>query len=248
MTHVIDLLDRLKQQQERLGLSERGLCRAAGVSEQAIKRLRAGHRPNAETWARLTSFLALEGVSATDRSISPVPLPRPAGVPLVGTTDGRRWHAPPLPWMGEIERPLRLPAAPHLPTAPRFAVWHRGPGLDRLYPVGSLLILMSYPDLGRAPLPGDRVIALRGAADGRWNCAGWEYAEGPDGQALLWQRSYATDLPDPLLLGTSPPLTPTGPEGLPAVTNIGSLQLLGVIVQSLQPEPWLTEVRQEKQE
>ena len=37
MTMMTDLLARLKQRQDDLGLSERALCRAAGVSEQAVK-------------------------------------------------------------------------------------------------------------------------------------------------------------------------------------------------------------------
>lgn len=245
MTRVTDLLARLKQQQDALGLSERALCRAAGVSEQAVKRLRAGHRPNAETWARLAAFLALEGPSSSP-PIAALPLPRPVGIPVIGTTNGTTWHASRLSWAGD-PRPLRLPTVAGLPTAPRFAFDRQGPGLDRLYPLGSLLILMSYPDLGRAPAIGDRLVALRYAADGRWNCAAWEYAEGPDGQALLWPRSDAADLQAPLLLGTSPTLAPTGPDGLPAVTAAAGVLLLGVVVQSLQPEPWLPEI-QEKEE
>lgn len=241
MMTMTDLLARLKQRQDDLGLSERALCRAAGVSEQAVKRLRAGHQPNGATRAKLLAFLGSEAGLALVPDISlprASPLPARRTVPVIGVADSVRWHPSPLLRLAGEER-LLLPAL--VPAIPRFAVRLSGPGLDRLYPPGTLLVAASYSDLGRPPMPGDRVLLLRQEMLQGWSLGAWEYGAGPDGQGLLWPRSRADGLAQPLVLTVPPALAPVGPDGFPQVQHAAAFTLIGVILHSLQPEPWLAD-------
>lgn len=240
MTEITHLLALLKQRQDTLGLSERALCRAAGVSEQAIKRLRAGHQPNGATRAKLLACLgAAEDLPLVSEARAPLAaaVPTRRTVPVIGHADSQRWYPSGPPWQREGER-LMLP--PLHPSVPRFAIALTGPGLDRLYPSATLLIAAPYPDLGREPTPGDRVLVLRHQGPHGWNLGAWEYGAGPDGQGLLWPRTQARDLAQPLVL-TEPPALPTlGVDGLPLATG-AAVALIGVIAQTLQPEPWLAD-------
>lgn len=241
MTAMTDLLALLKQRQETLGVSERGLCRAAGVSEQAIKRLRAGHAPNGETRAKLLTFLGMApGIALAPGARPPLAVLQPTrrAVQVIGVSDAQRWYLSGLPWQPGGER-LMLP--PSHSTLPRFAVTRTGAGLDRLYPRGTLLIAAPYPALGRPPEPGDRVLVLQHDSARGWALGAWEYGAGPDGQGLLWPRAQAENLAQPLVLTTRPALAPLGPDGLPEIQEASAITLIGVIVQTLQPEPWLAD-------
>lgn len=241
MTAMTDLLALLQQRQEALGLSERALCRAAGVSEQAIKRLRAGHTPNGETRAKLLAFLGIAPGIALAPGVPPslaALQPTRRAVPVIGESDAQRWYPSGLPWQPGGER-LMLPALHS--TLPRFAVTRTGAGLDRLYPRGTLLIAAPYPALGRSPEPGDRVLVLQHDGARGWALGAWEYGVGPDGQGLLWPRAQADDLAQPLVLTEPPTLAPLGPDGLPEIRSPAAITLIGVIVQTLQPEPWLAD-------
>lgn len=77
--------------------------------------------------------------------------------------------------------------------------------MDRVFPDGTIIIVASYIDIGRDPLPGERVICVRkDLATGEFEATVKEYAQGLDGQHMLWPRSTDPDHQAPIYLPKTP--------------------------------------------
>ena len=75
--------------------------------------------------------------------------------------------------------------------------------MNRYYPDGSFVIVVSYLDLARDPLPGEKVVCQRRDKTGQVEATIKEYVL-QDGRHYLWPRSDHPDHQAPILLEAVP--------------------------------------------
>lgn len=109
-------------------------------------------------------------------------------VPIIGEVQAGSWREavelPPEEW-----RYVPAQADPRYPGVPRFALVLRGPSMDKLYPDGTVLICVKLIDLGRDPVPGEKVICQRRDLAGLMEATVKELVAEKDGSFWLWPRS-----------------------------------------------------------
>lgn len=95
-------------------------------------------------------------------------------------------------WPQEEWMPVMVPVDPEFSRFSRFGVVVRGPSMNEIYPDGTALICVKMYDLGRDPIPGERVIVHRMNGHGLVEATVKEYHE-ENGKRLLRPRSTHPD-------------------------------------------------------
>jgi hypothetical protein len=126
----------------------------------------------------------------------------------------------------------------------RFGLLVRGNSMNRLYPEGTIVLVIRFGDLGRDPAPGERVVVVRrDRKTGEFEATLKEYDRDAQGRHILWPRSADPEFQSPIVLSGQIPL-PLGEEALPAAVSAGNLHDAGdpdimitaLVVGSYRPE------------
>lgn len=213
-----NLIAFITEAREARKLSERAFCRECGISEQAIKSLRAGHKLSVDVLQKITDYLgtssdALMALANEEAPEYGVKLPRVKSalalsdnVAVIGQVQAGTWR-PALEWSGSDRFHVSVPQHPILGKIQRYALMVNGDSMDKVYPHGTIIIVASYIDIGRNPRPGERVICVRrDLATGEFEATVKEYAQGLDGQHMLWPRSNNPEHQAPIYLPSLPHL------------------------------------------
>ncbi len=218
---------------EQTGLSLTELAREAGVAASTLTRFMANTGPDSdgsvkhtlsartqmklvEAAARITKGKASLG-TAFPSSLSPFDTIQVRGAVQAGV------------WRESIEWPhtdwqnLTVPRDGRFAYAERFGLVVRGESMNRLYPDGTIVIVVRFADLGRAPRPGERVVVLRRSTTGEYEATLKDYELDAKGRHVLWPRSTEPEFQEPIILTDAP--IGDGLEAFPPLARAGSVEL-----------------------
>lgn len=208
--------DRIKLARDELKLSQQQLAKAVEITQQTVQELESGRSQTTRKILKFADVLKQDpkwlqdgvgqmrrhhGVvlepakfSAGLKDLSTGPL-RP--VRVVGAVQAGEWVES-LEWpLGEqYEMPLPIPQGYRGYAVQALEV--RGPSMNEVYPPGSVIVVISFIDLGRDPRHGERVVALR-LRPGEFEATVKEFRIDSDGKARLWPRSTHPDFQAPIL-------------------------------------------------
>lgn len=205
------LISRINERMEALGLSGRKTCALAGVGENAIRNIRAGHAPKPTTLHKLAQTLGvpdsyfLEAAASATRgdSLAETPkeeIPHIETVYVKGIVQAGLWQDA-LEWAPSDWVPVFIPTDPRYPHITRFGLEVRGPSMNKVYPEGSIIIAINLDDLGRWPRTGERVvIQCRAKNSSDMEATVKRYELTPDGKQILWPESYDPLYQTPIIL------------------------------------------------
>lgn len=236
----IPLLAIIRERLEALGLSERKACLNARLKVDAIRQIKRGHRPHVDKLAALApvlgvSLASLVNALGPDRAEPEAPRAAThaaSGIPVVGRVQAGYWTAA-HEWPIDERFSVAVPPLRSYPGLRRYGLVITGQSMNRVYPENTIAICAKYLDLGRAPLPGDRVVCIRrDPASEDFEATIKEYQPGLDGQHMLWPRSNDPAHQAPIML-------PGPPEAGEWVHDAGTPDLLieAMVVQTICPEP-----------
>lgn len=244
------LLARIDERLKALGLSERKACIQAEVGLNTIRHIRKrGHAPKPASLAKLAAALGVPQSYFLDAAggVQDTPATMPLSAIFVrGAVQAGAWREA-IEWQPEDWYSVTVPADPRIPaSAQRHGLEVRGSSMDRMYPEGTIVIVVRYQDLARSPQPGDKVVVLRRAATGEFEATLKEYQTDKQGRHLLWPRSSDPEFQQPIILsGEALPLA-NGDEPIPPTVyaephqhDAGEPDLVisGLVVGSYRPEP-----------
>lgn len=205
------LLSRINERLELLGLSVRRACAMAGVGENTVRNIRAGHAPKPANLHKLAQVLGVPdayllepaAIAKQDSKIPPEERHQISAVETVyvkGKVQAGLWQEA-LEWPVNDWIPVYIPADPRFPDVGRFGLEVCGPSMNKIYPEGSIIIAVTLDDLGRWPKSGERVVIQRRAKHSSdMEATVKKYEQTDEGKHILWPESYDPLYQMPIIL------------------------------------------------
>lgn len=210
---ISDLLSVIDERLTALGLSDRKACLLAReinpkVGVDFIRDMRRRHHdPKAEKLAALAQALNIplpQLVAALSRNDAPndvsehlIPAPVEP-IEVRGYVQGGAWRsALEIPDTDRYQ--IMVPAKGPYTHLPRYGLEVRGESMNKLFPNGTVVEVVNFSDIGRAPETGECVVAIR--RDGPDMEATLKlYQCADDGTILLWPKSTDPNWQQPIRL------------------------------------------------
>ena len=232
--------------------SERKLMMLAGVGLKTLYHLKIReHAPKPENIRKIAdalqlnpdSLLALAAqIDALQPSSEDVHL---RSIHVKGAVQAGVWHEA-VEWPASDWFSISVPADDRFNGVERFGLQVRGASMDRVYPDGTIVIVVRYGDIGRLPTPGERVVVLRRShQSGEFEATLKEYEIDRQGRQVLWPRSTDPEFQTPFILSEGDLPLADGAESLPASVSAGAFRphagepdivIAGLVVGSYRPE------------
>lgn len=202
-----ELLRRIEERLAAVKLSERKALLKADIGLDFIRDIRRrGHSPAAAKLARLAQVLGVPPgylyQAVEETAPQPRLQPNEALVDLYvkGFVQAGMYREaiewPPVDWFT-----IRVPRNDRFPGAEQFGLEVRGSSMDRLFPAGTIVVVVRYMDIGRLPVNGERVIAMRRTPGStELEATIKEYEVTPAGLHVLWPRSTDPEFQQPFVL------------------------------------------------
>lgn len=245
-----ELLKRIDERLAFLRLSDRKAALRAEVGVDFIRDIRRrDHSPKADKLARLATVLGVpaaylldaiapEAPSLKERSI------RLGNIHVKGAVQAGVWREA-IEWEGDEWYSLTVPTVDRFPGIERFGLEVRGRSMDRMYPEGTIVMVVRFGDIGRDPEPGERVVTLRRSPEtDLYEATLKEYQRDEQGRHILWPRSDDPEFQTAFILGDSLPVS-RGYEPMPAEVSAGAvsdsagvpdIMVAGLVIGSFRPE------------
>ena len=244
-----DLLRRIDERLEALKLSDRKASMMAVKSPDLVRDMRRfGKAPKADKLVALANVLevppayllqAIEGASA--RAVM-APALELQSIFVKGEVQAGVWREA-LEWHPSDWVSISAPVDNRFQGVERFGLLVRGSSMNRLYPDGTVVIVVQFHAIGRMPQKGERVVVLRrNPTTFEFEATLKEYDRDARGRHVLWPRSDDPDHQVPFVIG---PDLAAGSEGdvLPSILVGGRLEGPGdevrvhsLVVGSYRPE------------
>ncbi|QDH14068.1 S24 family peptidase [Formicincola oecophyllae] len=125
----------------------------------------------------------------------------------------------------------------HPQNLPRYGLQVRGESMNRVFPNGSVVAVINFDVLGRAPRTGDYVVVLRRAdcmAEFEATVKALQVKE--DGTVLLWPKSHEPAFQQPLVLAGhdgGPSGSALNREEMPSQAGAEDIQIVGLVVSAV---------------
>jgi len=180
-----------------LDLSEREACRRAGVNPQTIQNIRDGHQPSVDKVVKLAAALETSvadllgpvGNPLKDRPSAATLVDHLVVITIIGEAQVGHWLEA-AEWETSDRMPISVPVDALYARNSRFALRVVGPGMNKIYPDGTILVCVPLAELGRMPEDRERVIVHRRSREGLIEVSVREVVIQPDGSVELWPRSH----------------------------------------------------------
>lgn len=243
------LIQRIDERLHALKLSERKACLAAEIGLNSIRHIRKrGHAPKPETLIKLAAVLQVPALYLLEAAGSANENPTTIALEPIfvrGAVQAGAWREA-IEWEGNDWYQITVPTNARFPDVPRFGLEVRGRSMDRLYPDGTIVIVVRYGDLGRLPRAGEKIVVLRRSRKSdEYEATLKEYEIDAEGRHILWPRSTDPDFQAPFILPNGElPIAEVGIEttthvsagGFPADGGEPDVLIVGLVVGSYRPE------------
>ncbi|MGY8604771.1 LexA family protein [Gluconobacter cerinus] len=186
--------DELKAQQQAwinrikdaTGKSYTEIARESGCAASTVYRFMNGHSSHclsAATEAKIREKFGDGSHSAAN--VLPV---TPARVPVIGIVQAGLWQAEYARPYDSVDEFVIAGPDPRYPGIRRSAFKVIGDSMNLLYPSGTVIIVVSFYDIGRIPKTGEKVIVVK-KVNGFEEATVKEIEILSDGRVVLWPRS-----------------------------------------------------------
>jgi repressor LexA len=197
------LRSRVVELREKLGLNQSAFALKVGVSQPTVSRWESGKDdPDFES---LRTLAALAGCKNVDEFLGFPTLVSGVNltvVPVIGAVEAGVWREA-MEWPPDKQFYIQVPEDKRFSGLSRQALEVAGPSMNRLYPQGTYVIVVSLLEVGRDPEPGERVVCQRRNRTGQVEATIKEYVVS-EGRRYLWPRSFHPDHQTPIPLEPSP--------------------------------------------
>ncbi|RVT99074.1 helix-turn-helix transcriptional regulator [Rhodovarius crocodyli] len=246
-----ELLKRIDARLKELKLSDRKASLKAEAGVDFVRDIRRrGHSPNAAKLARLARVLGVTPAFLLEANEAAVPQPmlQPRfamrQIQVKGEVQAGIWREA-LEWPTSEWSGITVPMDNDFPGVEKFGLLVRGESMNKLYPDGTIVVVVRFADIGRPPHPGERVVVLRRQPGGSaFEATLKEYERDTRGRHLLWPRSTEPEFQTPFILEASPVNVGNGDEQLPGEIKAGvsmsdgeDLVILALVTDSIRREP-----------
>lgn len=222
----VELLKRIAERLKLAELSERKALLKADVGLDFVRDIRRrGHNPRVDKLAKLARILATPLSYFTDAVVFDAeqgelqPSLALSRVHVIGAVQGGAWVEA-IEWDAGEWWDVTIPADDRFPGINRFGLLVRGDSMDKLYPEGTVVIVVRFNDLMRTPEPGEKVVVLRRSdSGGEFEATIKEYQVDAQGRRLLWPRSSDPNFQTPFILPDGDLALADGTERLPKIAR-----------------------------
>lgn len=228
--------DEIEKRMKEKGTSPKRLALDAGLGATYVRDILAGNSldPKAGKLSRIAAVLGctledlLPSSGAVKSGLQPVMTEQ---IVVRGQVQAGVWRDA-LEWPPSDFYTITAPVNPMYASLPRYALEVRGASMDRIFPDGSVVVVINFGDLGRRPQTGELVVAVqRSARTEEFEATVKAYQEREDGTIVLWPQSSDPEFATAI---TILPSEQTHEVGSPDVT------ILGLVVASYRPNPRVT--------
>ena len=239
--NALELLRRIDARLKATGLTER----KAGIESQNgpdfIRDIRRRHHsPKADKLVRLAKVLGVPPMHFIETTQEGLDQPKlqPAfalgEVSVKGEVQAGIWREA-LEWNPAEWFSIMVPMDDRFAGVERFGLVVRGPSMNEVYPDGTIAIVVRFDDIGRLPVSGERVVALRYSDEGTFEATIKEYKKDATGRHILWPRSSDPDFQSPIVLGHDRLVLSASRTDLPQAVSAGHIPMddSGVIISAL---------------
>jgi len=215
------------------GISMRAVSLGAGLSESAAKHVIYGssQSPRLKTINQIAAYLDIPTSEITGKD----PQQREAAIPVHTTQIEVRGDVQAGVWREAIEWPAVDWYAITVPIDAAYQGFHRyglkvcGQSMNKVFPEGSVVVVINFGDLGRLPKTGDFVVAVqRCSKTDQYEATVKAVQIRDDGTVILWPQSWDPAFQTPVIL---PPHDGQDSAGVPDVA------IQALVVGSYQPNP-----------
>lgn len=243
------LLSRIDERVKALRISERKALLNAGLDLATIRRIRSRNQvPSPQILAKLEAALqAPPGylIEAVTERAAPARRIELETVYVRGAVQAGVWREA-IEWDPGEWFPVTVPVDRLRPGLRRFGLLVRGNSMNRLYPDGTVVIVVKFAELGRPPRTGDRVLVLRrSSSEDVFEATLKEYELDAQGRHVLWPRSSDPEFQTPIILSGRDAPVSNGDESVPPTTfasllshdaGEADLRISALVVGSYRPE------------
>lgn len=196
---ITPLVHQLLQRIADKGTNPKRLAIDAGLNENAVRDIIVGNskNPRIDTIRKIADALncSVEELTAS----VPRPEEQPIGlgpVIVVGAVQAGIWRDA-VEWPTEDQFVISVPPDDRYLGIKRFGLQVRGASMDRLYPIGTVLVCVPFAEIGGTPKTGDRVVCIRRNHDGLVEATVKEFVIDDQDRAWLWPRSHQPEFQQP---------------------------------------------------
>lgn len=189
------------------GTNPKRLALDVGLNENAVRDIVVGKskNPGVFTLSKIAAGLGCSVIDLLGGEASATP-PPPGAISLepvmvLAAVQAGLWRDA-VEWPVEDQFAISVPVDERYPGARRFGLEVRGASMDRLYPVGTILICVPFIDIGTVPDTGDHVVCVRRNHDGLVEATVKEFVVDERDRVWLWPRSNQPEFQQPLQLET----------------------------------------------
>jgi SOS-response transcriptional repressor LexA len=216
------LLARIEERLRAAEISERKACLNARIGVNSVRHIRSrAHAPKPDTLAKLAKELNTPPAYFLDAATTegePIALTR---IFVRGAVQAGAWRQA-IEWNGDEWYTVTAPQDDRFPGVERFGLEVRGTSMDRVYPAGTIVMVVRFGDIGRTPRSGERVVVLRRSPDSDdYEATLKEYQNDEQGRHILWPRSDDPEFQTPFILSSGDLPVSGGYEPLPARASAG---------------------------
>lgn len=174
---------RLRKMRQDLGLTLEKASEKLDISVSQLSRLERGE--SEITVNQLERFAAL--YNPTGPALIPTSAPLQTAI-VKGAVQAGAW-AQSLEWPPDEWYSVSIPKHPLYGRFPAHGLEVRGPSMDRLYPAGSVVIVVGFLDLERQPESDENVIVRRRDRHGLYESTVKTFRPDTAGRPWLWPQS-----------------------------------------------------------
>jgi len=226
-----ELLKRIAERLKAANLSERKALMKSGAGMDFVRDIRRrGHNPRVDKLSKLARTLETPLSYFTDAVVGEAeqgdlqPSLMLSRVNVIGAVQGGAWVEA-IEWDPGEWWDVTIPADDRFPGINRFGLLVRGDSMDRLYPDGTIVIVVRFNDLGRTPEAGEKVVVLHRSEDGgEFEATIKEYQVDAQGRRLLWPRSSDPNFQTPFILPAGDLVLAEGTERLPRIARASNTE------------------------
>jgi len=229
--------DQIEKRMQELGIKPKRLALDAGVGPTYVRDLLSGHsrEPKAGKLRQIAFALGctLEDLMPTSESSGRESV-RPVAVSKVmvrGDVQAGVWREA-VEWPRSDWYAITAPADTAYPGMPRYGLLVRGESMNKIFPDGSVVVVINFCDLGRNPATGDLVVAIqRSTTTGEFEATVKAVQILDNGDAILWPQSTDPDFAVPIRV---PRRDGAHDAGMPEIA------IQALVVASYRPNPRVT--------
>ena len=219
----------LKRRMDEKGFRQKSLATAADLNDTYVRDILKGKSKNPEA-SKLARIAQVLGCTSDDllgkgSSITPV---HTTQIEVRGDVQAGVWREA-IEWPAVDWYAITVPIDTAYQGFHRYGLKVCGQSMNKVFPEGSVVVVINFGDLGRLPKTGDFVVAVqRCSKTDQYEATVKAVQIRDDGTVILWPQSWDPAFQTPVIL---PPQDGQDSAGVPDVA------IQALVVGSYQPNP-----------